>query len=68
MQIIEASNEMQEWAVRATSESKRIALVATSGALNTGHMALIERARAESDLVVVAAVVNPREFGPSEDF
>lgn len=68
MQVIETPNQMQETAMRLRLEGKLIALVSTSGSLNAGHAALIARAREEADVVVVSTVVNPREFGPNEDY
>ncbi|MGA1205368.1 MAG: pantoate--beta-alanine ligase [Opitutales bacterium] len=68
MQIIEDPGKMQDLSNGLRAEGKVIALVSTSGALHAGHAALIEKARAVADVVVVSAVVNSIEFGPNEDF
>jgi pantoate--beta-alanine ligase len=68
MQIFEDPHQMQESAIQMRSEGKLIALVPTSGALHSGHSRLIHRAQDAADIVVVSAIVNPREFGPNEDY
>jgi pantoate--beta-alanine ligase len=58
--------------VRAVLEAARasgssIGFVATMGYLHDGHVSLMDRARAECDLVVASIFVNPLQFGPTED-
>jgi pantoate--beta-alanine ligase len=53
---------------RFRAAGERVAVVPTMGNLHRGHLALVARARAEAERVVVTVFVNPTQFGPGEDF
>jgi len=68
MDTIRTTAWMKEHARQARAESRIIGLVPTMGALHAGHVALIERARRECSPVIASIFVNPKQFGPNEDF
>lgn len=59
---------MKELARQARAENRIIGLVPTMGSLHAGHVSLVERARRDCSPVIASIFVNPKQFGPNEDF
>lgn len=68
MQKIDQISAMHLAAGALQRGGQRLALIPTLGALHAGHVSLMKLAREKADTVIVSALVNPLQFGPSEDF
>ncbi len=68
MKTVTTIKEIRTVVERWRRNRKTIAFVPTLGALHEGHLALIRAARQAGDRLVVSIFVNPKQFGPGEDF
>lgn len=68
MKTITAASELQQILRNDKNNQKSVGYVATMGYLHEGHIALLENARRENEIVVLSIFVNPLQFGPNEDF
>ncbi len=67
MKIIKTIKEAQHYINGLKASGKTIGFVPTMGALHAGHIALLNRASIENDILVCSIFVNPIQFNKKED-
>ena len=68
MQVLSTVRETRAACRAVRGSGQTLGLVPTMGALHAGHIALVRAARAQCDVVAASIFVNPKQFGPNEDF
>ncbi|MEY3582341.1 MAG: hypothetical protein RLZ02_1294 [Actinomycetota bacterium] len=65
--LFTSRSDFQKWR-KSIPKHQTVGFVPTMGALHVGHVSLIERAKAECDIVVVSIYVNALQFNSETDF
>jgi pantoate--beta-alanine ligase len=68
VELVDSIAKLRERLAAVRRLGKTIGLVPTMGALHSGHVELLRRARQGSDFVVVSIFVNPIQFDRQDDF
>jgi len=67
MEIFNTVAAIQNYLQQTKSTPKTIGFIPTMGALHQGHLALVKRAKAENEIVIVSIFVNPIQFNNNDD-
>src|SRR5580698_6467591 len=68
LRVVRSIAELRSAVAAWRNAGERIGLVPTMGALHRGHLALVAAAQAQCRRCIVSIFVNPKQFGPREDF
>lgn len=67
MEIVTTIADLRARIAGHRQAGRSVGFVPTMGYLHKGHMTLVDRCRADNDIVVTSIFVNPLQFSPTED-
>jgi pantoate--beta-alanine ligase len=68
LKVITSLKEMQKICLNLRkTDSKKISLIPTMGALHDGHLGLIKKAKKKKSTIIVTIFVNPKQFNDKKD-
>ena len=68
MEVFATVEALRQYLTAPRAAGQHIGFVPTMGFLHDGHLSLVYAARQECETVVMSIFVNPKQFGPQEDF
>lgn len=68
MEVLTTTMSLRHYLTTQRAAGKRLGFVPTMGYLHAGHLSLVQAARQDCATVVMSIFVNPKQFGPQEDF
>lgn len=66
IKILKTTQELIQ--LRQSFSKEKVGFVPTMGNLHLGHISLLEKSMAENEVNILSIFVNPKQFGPNEDF
>ena len=68
MRVVKTIKQLRQILDGVRRKGQKIGFVPTMGYFHEGHLSLMRQAKKECDICIVSIYVNPKQFGPKEDF